>query len=331
MKKKINIKIMIAFLLFEGIFTAIVFPFYTFYGPFTKVRDMLVASSMSTGNYQFVAKMFFSEQEINNMMKEENKKDNEYSEEAVVAVMEPVAIEYNDVPIEKIDISTDKFDGIALIAKDPSKVKVGYSSKFGEAGETVSEMARGYKAIAAINGGGYSDVSPTGRTGGTGGTPLGLIISNGEVVFPTEKGKYYEEQSCVFGIDDKGKMYVGPASVNTLIEKNIKEAISFAPSLIVNGEPYISDNSLGGLNPRTAIGQRKDDSIILLVIDGRQGLKFGATLKDVQNIMVQLEAVNAMCLDGGGSSAMYYGDEIINNPSSVTGERAIPDIIYVDN
>jgi len=328
MRKKINIKIIIVFLLFEGIFTSIVFPFYTFYGPFTKVRNMIVGLSMSTGNYQFIAKTFFSSEEINNIIKDENRKDNE---EPVVAVIEPVAIEYNDVPIEKIDISTDKFDGIALIVKDPSKVKVGYSSKFGEAGETVSEMARGYKAIAAVNGGGYSDVSPRGKTGGTGGTPLGLIISNGEVIFPTEKGKYYEEQSCVFGIDDKGKMYVGPASVNTLIEKNVKEALSFAPSLIVNGEPYISDNSLGGLNPRTAIGQRKDNSIILLVIDGRQGIKLGATLKDVQNIMLHFEVVNAMCLDGGGSSAMYYGDEIINNPSSVTGERAIPDIIYVKN
>ena len=319
------------FFLFEGIFTAIVFPFYTFYGPFTKVRDMLVGSAMSTGNYQFVAKMFFSTEEIDNILKEENKKDNEVNDELVVAAIEPVEIEYNDVPIEKIDISTDKFNGVALIIKDPTKVKVGYSSKFGQAGETVTEMARRYNALAAINGGGYSDVSPTGKTGGTGGVPLGIIISNGQVVFPTDKGKYYEEQACVFSIDDKGKMYVGPASVNNLIEKNVKEAISFSPTLIVNGQPYISENSLGGLNPRTAIGQRKDDSIIFLVIDGRQGLKLGATLKDVQNIMLKLEAINAMCLDGGGSSAMYYEEEIINNPSSVTGERAIPDIIYVGN
>ena len=288
---------------------------------------MVVGLSMSTGNYQFIARIFFSTDEINNIIQEQN---NKYNEESVATIIEPVNIEYNDVPIEKIDISTDKFNGIALIIKDPTKVKVGYSSKLGESGETVSEMAVRYNAIAAVNGGGYSDVSPTGKTGGTGGDPLGLIITNGEVIYPTDKTKYYQKEVCVFGIDDKGKMFVGPASVSNLLDKNTKESISFGPTLIVNGEPYISDNSLGGLNPRTAIGQRKDNSIILLAIDGRQGIKLGATLKDTQKIMLELQAENAMCMDGGGSTAMYYKDEIINNPSSVTGERAIPDIIYVE-
>ncbi len=56
-------------------------------------------------------------------------------------------------------------------------MKVGYSSKLGQVGETTSDMAKRYKAVAAINGGGYSDVSPNGKTGGTGGTggiPIGL-------------------------------------------------------------------------------------------------------------------------------------------------------------
>jgi exopolysaccharide biosynthesis protein len=327
MKKRFSLKKILLCLIFEVVFTAIVFPFYTFYGPFEKVRDMLVGLSMSTGNYQFIAKTFFSTDEINNILEDENDKNNQ---ETALAAVSTVEIEDNDVPIEKINISTDKYDGVALIIKDPSKVKVGYSSILGESGETVSEMAVRYNAVAAINGGGYSDVSPTGKTGGTGGNPLGLIISNGEVIFPKDKGKYSQQENCVFGIDDKGKMFVGAASVNSLLEKNVREAISFGPTLIVNGEPYISDNSLGGLNPRTAIGQRADNSIILLAIDGRQGIKLGATLRDIQKIMVELQAVNAMCMDGGGSTAMYYKDELINNPSSVTGERAVPDMIYVE-
>ncbi|QLY80307.1 phosphodiester glycosidase family protein [Clostridium intestinale] len=324
--KNTIVKKIIVFLLFQLIFTVVIFPLYTFYGPFTKVRDMLVGLSMSTGNYQFVAKMFFSEEDINNILQEENIKNNK---EAVSVSTTKVEMDFNLDYIEKININTNKFEGIALIVKDSSKVKVGYSSKLGTRGETVTEMAERYNALAAINGGGYSDVSPTGKTGGTGGAPLGIIISNGQVIFPKNNENYNIEENCVFSIDDKGKMYVGPASVNSLIEKKVQEALSFSPTLIVNGEPYISENSLGGVNPRTAIGQRKDGSIILLVLDGRQGLKLGATLKDVQTIMINLEAENAMCLDGGGSTAMYYKGEIVNNPSSVTGERAVPNIVYV--
>lgn len=327
MKEKISIKKIIIFMVFECVITAIVFPFYTFYGPFTKVRNTIVGLSMSTGNYQYIAKTFFSSEEINDIIQEENKK---YNEESEPAINEAIDINYNDKDIEKIDITTNKFNGIALVIKDPLKVKVGYSSKLGKTGQTVTEMAERYNAVAAINGGGYSDVSPTGKTGGTGGNPLGIIISEGNVIYPKESEKYDEEESCVFAIDDKGSMYVGPASVNDLIEKNVKEALSFSPTLVVNGNTFISENSLAGVNPRTAIGQRADGSIILLVLDGRQGLKLGASLKDVQNIMLGLEAVNAMCLDGGGSTAMYYEDGIINNPSSVTGERAIPNIVYVE-
>lgn len=285
---------------------------------------------MATGNHQYVAKMFFSTDKINNILQEENKKYNEDFDNESVTAKEKIDIHYNNEPIEKIDIKTNKFEGIALIVKDASKVKVGYSSKLGKTGETVSEMAARYKALAAINGGGYHDVSPTGKTGGTGGIPTGIIVSNGNIIAPKEKEKYNVKENCVFAIDDKGSMYVGPASANDLIKKNVKEALSFSPTLVVDGKPYISDSSLTGVNPRTAIGQRKDGSIILLVLDGRQGLKLGATLKDVQNIMLRLDAVNAMCLDGGGSSAMYYKDEIINHPSSVTGERAVPDIVYVE-
>ena len=58
MRKKINIKIIIVFLLFEGMFTAIVFPFYTFYGPFTKVRDMLVGLSCLLGTINLLQRYF---------------------------------------------------------------------------------------------------------------------------------------------------------------------------------------------------------------------------------------------------------------------------------
>lgn len=313
------------FILFQLIFGIITFPLITFYGPFKTVRNMLVSTSMATGNHQYIAKTFFSDEEIQNILAEFTDEDNADNSD-----VEEIEVEFNSDGLQKIPISTNKFDGMAIIVEDPKRVKVGYSSKLGETGETVAKMAENYNAIAAVNGGGYSDVSPTGNTGGTGGIPLGILISDGKVMYPTDKKSYGNKETCVFGLDDNGKMFVGPASVNDLLEKNIKNAISFMPSLIINGKPHISENNLGGLNPRTAVGQREDGSIILLAIDGRQGLKLGATIKDVQTVMLSLGAVNAMCLDGGGSTTMYYNGEIINNPSSVTGARAVPNIVYVE-
>ncbi|WMJ81692.1 phosphodiester glycosidase family protein [Clostridium sp. MB40-C1] len=318
------------FLILEFIFTAIVFPFYAFYGPFKKVRNTIVGLSMSTGNHLYIAKTFFNDDDIKKILQENNDELNSPQLDHDISKYDKIDLKNTNTPIKRLDISTNKFDGIALIIKDPLKIKVGYSSKLGHAGETVSEMAKHYNALVAINGGGFLDVSPNGKTGGTGGIPSGIMISRGNVIYPKEKKNYTIKEDCVFAIDANGHMYVGPATTKDLINKNIQEAISFSPTLIVNGNPFISKNSLGGMNPRTAIGQRKDGSIILLTIDGRQGLKLGASLRDVQNIMLKLDAVNAMCLDGGGSTAMYYNNEIINNPSSVTGERAIPNIVYVE-
>ena len=326
-KKKSKLKGILLFLLFEIIFTGITFPLYIFYGPFKDVRDLLVGISMSTGNYQFVAKTFLSDSEINEILNKSNEKANQSSEDLKLLS----AIEYTDDarPIIVNKINTDKFDGIAIIVKDPTRVKVGYSNKLGEVGEPVSAMAERYDAIAAINGGGYEDVN-AGYSGGTGGVPLGILISDGKVLYPQDESQYSKVKEVVFSINSKGEMYVGQASVKELLEMDSQQAISFQPTLVVNGEPNISNTTVQGINPRTAIGQTADGRIILVVIDGRQGLKLGASLEDLQQVMIMFGAVNAMALDGGGSTAMYYDGEIINNPSNLTGERSVPDIVYVE-
>lgn len=322
-------KRIIFFLIFQLVFTMVTFPLYTFYGPFKKVRNVVVTSAMGTGNHRYIAKMFFSDKKINEIMKEDTESLNDNSN---VNNLNSKSVEIKNVnnDIRRMEINNSKFEGEALIIHDPKRVKVGYSSKLGQLGETTSDMAKRYKAVAAINGGGYSDVSPNGKTGGTGGIPIGIIISKGKVVYPLNKEEYKKRESCVFAIDDEGYVHIQPASVEELLNKNIKEAISFTPTLVVDGEPHISDNSLSGIHPRTAIGQKADGSIIFLVIDGRKGFKLGASIKDMQNIMLQLGAVNAMCLDGGGSTTMYYNNEVINRPSCVTGERAVPTIVYIE-
>ena len=81
-----------------------------------------------------------------------------------------------------------------------------------------------------------------------------------------------------------------------------------------------------GLNPRTAIGQRDDGCILMLVVDGRQVHSYGATYKDLQDIMLEYGAVNAFNLDGGSSTTMWYNGSYVNSCSSANGiARPIPD------
>ena len=80
----------------------------------------------------------------------------------------------------------------------------------------------------------------------------------------------------------------------------------------------------GGKNPRTAIGQRADGSVLLLVVDGRQANSLGATFKDLAYIMLEYGAVNACAMDGGTSTQMVYYGQVLNNPYSPTGPRKCP-------
>jgi exopolysaccharide biosynthesis protein len=83
------------------------------------------------------------------------------------------------------------------------------------------------------------------------------------------------------------------------------------------------------VNPRTAIGQRSDGAVLLLVIDGRQVSSLGATYLDVAEVMLSYGAVNACNLDGGSSSVMWYGGKYINSPCTVVGIRPVPTTFLV--
>lgn len=68
------------------------------------------------------------------------------------------------------------------------------------------------------------------------------------------------------------------------------EGLTFGPPLIINGQKVIKSGDGGwGISPRSAIGQKKDGTILFLVIDGRQpGYSIGATLVDSQNILYEM-------------------------------------------
>ena len=112
-------------------------------------------------------------------------------------------------------------------------------------------------------------------------------------------------------------------------KKGIRDAITFGPALIVNGEPVSVKGQSSGLNPRTAIGQRADGAVLMLVIDGRQASSLGATYSDLITIMLEYGAINAINMDGGSSSLMYYKGEYLNTGVSLTGSRNMPTAFIV--
>jgi exopolysaccharide biosynthesis protein len=83
-------------------------------------------------------------------------------------------------------------------------------------------------------------------------------------------------------------------------------------------------------NPRTLAGVKADGTILLVTVDGRQpGYSVGASFEESARIMKSLGAIDAVNLDGGGSTTMTIGSKLINHPSDSTGERPVGDAIVV--
>ncbi len=101
--------------------------------------------------------------------------------------------------------------------------------------------------------------------------------------------------------------------------KDVKHIISGGPYLVKNGEVFVDMTAqklqaIGGRNPRSAIGYTKDNNFIFVAVDGREGSSIGLTLMELANFMKSIGCVNAMNLDGGGSTVMYVNGQVVNNP-----------------
>lgn len=327
-KKRFSWKLFSMFIIFEIIFTAISGPFMLYYGPFENVKKSMVSAIMQTRTHQYLATAFLSNNSISKILNRNadnlggwtsSSSDNEQLNDVKIT-------KNHDTTITRFDIPGKKFDGYMLEVKDPFRIKVGYTKKLGKEGQRTSQIAENNNAIAAINGGGFTDKSSDGKIwAGTGGIPIGFVISDGKEIY---NDMSENSKTSVMAMASDGHLIVGDKSLADLKKEKAIEAIAFGPALIVNGKAQKGLDA--GPNPRTAIGQKQDGTILLLVIDGRQGLKLGASLQDVQQIMLQFGAWNATNLDGGSSSTMYYDGEVISNPSDPLGERSVATAVYVE-
>jgi exopolysaccharide biosynthesis protein len=225
----------------------------------------------------------------------------------------------------KVDeVSGKGYHGYVLTVSDPTKIRLGVPGKRGK-GEKVSIMVSRLGAVAGVNGGGFDD--PNWR--GNGFKPIGLVISQGKMYY---NGMGSKKSAQIVGLDKQGKMIAGRYSISELSKLGVQEAVTFQPRIIVNGKGQIKNQKEGwGIAPRTAMGQKADGSILFVIIDGRQpGYSIGASLYDVQEVMLEHGAVIAANLDGGSSTVLVgKGGEIMNKPSSEYGERYLPTAFLV--
>lgn len=308
------------FLAFELIFACLTAPLIIFYGPFENVKRTVVGMSWNTLRHQYIAKFFLSDTAISRIIGSSMAVDPLEKGEEIQQLK--FGVNHTD-RIDVYNIDGGDFVGKLMMIYDPTRIKVGFSDEIPQAGQTTSAIAKRNGAAAAINAGGFMDRA----WAGTGGTPMGFIIHNGEVVYNNMSEKAKQDTAA---FDEKGMLIVGKHSVSQLKEYGVKEGVSFGPPLIVNGKPTIKKGDGGwGIAPRTAIAQKEDGTVLLLVVDGRRAGSFGATLRDVQDIFMEYGAKNAVNLDGGSSATMYFNGKVINKPSDALGERAVPSVFMV--
>jgi flagellar hook assembly protein FlgD len=118
--------------------------------------------------------------------------------------------------------------------------------------------------------------------------------------------------------------------------RDVPEALGGGPILVRNGRPIFNaledfgTDHLNRRHPRTAVGQRADGRIIMLVVDGRRaGYSAGMTNFELAQTMIRLGAVTASALDAGGSSTMAFDGQLLSRPSDTGGERMVAESLNV--
>lgn len=291
------------------------------HGPSESAKELFATTILETGQLKFLANAFLSKDELQKIV------DKNSLQEMDVEVDENLINTEGNKEKELIEIhnvSGDGFEGTMMVVNDPSKISLATTYPWGEYGKELGVIVDEAGAIAGVNGGIYYS------SGNKGGRPYGVTVSNGEIQDITLgwSGLYligFDENNLLRIISLEG---MNKSAVEKMVkEEKIRDAISFQEEssdannhfvkLIINGEKRELSGKGSGQNPRTAIGQRKDGSVLILVTDGRgKNGHLGATASDLIEIMAEYGAVNAANVDGGSSSSLYYNKKYLR--TSVT-------------
>lgn len=335
-KLRISLKVKRVFLLLfsigvMGLSTGL----FLLYGPYDKLRNTLITTAMTTMSHQYLARWFYTDEYINKVlannyiieinedtnpdlinMPDFNNNNNKYKNKYEKDIFE--GVDENTI-YKKIKVKGNGYDGYIVAIYKPEKVKLAVSSKLGTEGQNLKTMAKNNNALIIMNASGFYD--PT--WSGNGAIPHGTVIKDGRIIYDYDDAQV---GGGFIGFDKNNKLILGRMTKEKAISIGMRDAIEFGPFLIVNGKPsFVKGDGGWGIAPRSAIAQRSDGIVLFVAINGRNyrsGI-LGIDMVDLTELLLNYGAVNAANLDGGTSSALLEGQELLNNPISSTGAQGV--------
>lgn len=289
------------------------------YGPNDRFRTWLITTAMGTMNHQHYCKWFYSKKQIDEVLNKNYIIESGDSTDASL-IDKNAQLEYNEYEKEimthgkdeKYKIVSFEVNGAqAYIAAiyDSSKLKLAVTQQVGVLGEYVTHMTERLNGILAINAGGFVDQGVN-----SGEYPTGITIVDKQIVTNNEYGTTTSTGGIIGITDDNVLVLLKNTTADEAIKKGVRDAVSWGPFLIVNGvKSIVSGNGGWGGGARTAIGQRKDGTLLFLQVGSNSYRTNGAGMEDLVEIMARYGAYNAANLDGGTSSVLVVRrNEAIN-------------------
>jgi hypothetical protein len=242
-------------------------------------------------------------------------------------------------PARATDTWTDPFPGIRYLHRSTTQPKEIHAlvvdlthpaiflraTQSSERGRTVTSFSNLVDAAAAVNGDFYN----------TDGSydPVGLAIGEGVQWTDGQDPTSHNFIACTALNDCSIDISSNAVTPGT----SWWSAVGGNHGLIVDGVKWTSaqDTACGAFcttqHPRTAAGLSQDgNTLILVVVEGRQDPIFGMTLSALATLMEELGAYTALNLDGGGSSAMVVdGTRVSGRPDNEPAERAVANHLAV--
>lgn len=159
-----------------------------------------------------------------------------------------------------------------------------------------------------------------------GGIDIAWILSHGDTLLevPSPPNHLPDQPDANFDSSVEGRIW------------RVRDALAGGPSLITDGQIRVTaygegffGDSIEEPHPRTAVGYTEEGHLIFLVVDGRQESSRGVDLYELALIMQNLGCLEALNLDGGGSSALVVNGELINRPLGRDLDREIMSALAV--
>ena len=194
--------------------------------------------------------------------------------------------------------------------------------------ETTSQIAKRNNAVAAINGV-FFDMD----NGGS----VTYFEKNDSVIHKTipSELKWAKIDSLINGaiiLTKRNNLVIKSANTDLYYERSKNEffVIRSGPLLLKNSIPQtIAVNFRSHRNPRTCLCKTKE-LILFITIDGRAETADGMTLIELQKYLYDLGCIDAINLDGGGSTTMWTKNKgVVNKPSDKDGERPVANAILI--